>query len=169
MKRTFLLILVTLFCGTTSVVFSQSETETIVSENSLRGREARKTEISANFFGPSFIAINFEKYLTNLFEFNLSLGYGISAGLNIHFLDNKETKKWSPYLGINMSTYRSIDISLVSGSESDDRIFGLYNPLGIKYIGNGGFTFSIEGAAYTTFGSDGGVGSWFGIKTGYRF
>lgn len=133
------------------------------------GRITRRTEISAYLYGPVFIGVNLERTLIPLLDVTFSLGYGVSAGLNFHPFDLKQMHRWSPYAGIALSVYKPFDLFDTGAASPDSYIVGLYNPVGLKYIGQKGFTFSLEGALYTTFWEEGGTGPWFGTKIGYRF
>ena len=132
-------------------------------------RQNRPFGISAYIWGPSFAAISFELFVIPAIEINLSTGYGSSCGINFHIMGNDNSIKWSPYVGAHLATYKSFELDYFGNHDEQTRVYGLYNPVGIQYLGPKGLTLSFEGALYSTFGENGGIGPWVGLKFGYRF
>ncbi len=132
-------------------------------------RKDRPVGIVASAFGPGFAGISLELFLCPALESNITVGYGISGGVNYHPFPGLRKTKFSPYIGIHATTFKSFETGIFGEKEAPTRIYGLYNPIGIQYFGMKGLTIGLEGALYTTFWKDGGTGPWLGLNIGYRF
>ena len=93
--------------------------------------------------------------------------WGYFGGVKYHINGNKSIKSWTPYIGINaISVVNGVDI-LENILEEDVTDIGVYLPVGLQYLSDGGFTFGIELAGLFVDNYDTYV--WGAVKLGYHF
>ncbi len=176
MKRIVLIVVLLL----TNIVFSQknrkeNDVETFIIKDSLELsnskkvtnhyniRKERKLGVNAVLGGESIMAsVSLDYFVTS--TLNIGIGFGLIGGYvgaKYHFRGNIDDLKWTPYIGVS-----GIRVAGIMGGDSKS---GVYFPAGIQYIGNKGFSFSIEAAALSIINRDDEPPIWGAIKTGYRF
>ncbi len=124
-------------------------------------RKERKFGVNTVIGGESIIlSVSLDYFVTP--TLNIGIGFGIIgfyAGAKYHFRGDIDNLKWSPYVGVS-----GVALGALNGNSTAE----LYLPLGIQYIGNKGFSISIEAAALS-FNSYDVFPVWGAIKVGYRF
>ncbi|UKN01298.1 hypothetical protein K6119_16340 [Paracrocinitomix mangrovi] len=127
-------------------------------------RYFRRFGIEATSFGPAtYCSLNFSYFISK--NVNIDAGFGmLGAFAGLRFFPGTFSKPhhWSPYLGFYFT-----NIIWISPFAPEDYSKGLYMPLGIQYLGNKGFSFSVE-AAYISIKNDL-TPIWGSLKLGYYF
>jgi hypothetical protein len=132
-------------------------------------RSERKFGIGAQLLGPTLIfSANLNYFITHNFNVEIGAGaIGYYGGLKYYFGKQDKQHKWTPYFGIHYTSVTFFNISL-TGNSSNTQKNGIYAPIGIQLMTNGGFTFAPE-IAYIHLDNYNKTKVWGAIKLGYNF
>jgi len=143
----------------------ESENEEL--SNNLNPRVENPFGVNINILGPSvLLSLSIDYFVTP--NINIETGLGIAGyfgGIKYHMFGERVDKEWTPYAGLYVTHIPAI--SFFGDSKSSRN--GLYLPVGIQYMSNGGFTFGAEVAGLTVKDIAGGTAVWGAIKIGYHF
>jgi hypothetical protein len=120
--------------------------------------------VNVNLLGPTvLLSISMDYFVTP--KTNIEIGTGIIGtyvGAKHHWNRNQSETERSPYAGLNVIYIPEICISNCTPAR-----IGLYIPLGLQFMRNGGFTFGGEIAGLVLENTKTPV--WGALKMGYRF
>ena len=120
--------------------------------------------LSVNIFGPTLgygsVSMNYSIGSTSQIEAGIDLST-VYAGFNLYPIRLNRAETFAPYMGLMVAYGRKIS------SENKDDIF-MYMPVGIRYLNDDNWFFSVEVAA-TTADHVSSSPFYTGIKLGYLF
>lgn len=148
----------------TKIKYEDGEAELF---NSLNPRIENRFGANINILGPSILlSLSIDYFITP--DINIETGFGIIGyfgGIKYHIFGTKADKNWTPYVGLYATHIPEINFF----GDSKSARSGLYVPVGIQYMGIGGFTFGVELAGLTVKDIAGGTAFWGALKIGYHF
>ncbi len=129
--------------------------------------------VNINIGSPTIgFSVSFDCFITSSVDIEAGGGlFGLFGGMKYHFLGNKNTANWTPYLGL----FYAYNPNLFEPSHYNTN---LYFPIGLQYTSNKGFIFGVELAGRYTLNTSYLSGSYFtdpvdpiwgAIKFGYHF
>ena len=168
MKKCKSLFLAVLFLIIGISMFSQSSTKGLVTDKITSNNPREQNPLGINFSlgSPVFIAsLSIDYFISSTINLEVGGGLiGVYGGVKYHFQGNKD-KNWTPYTGVYLVGIPTITFLFNTTNSHMD----IYVPLGIQYIGNGGFTFAFEGAASYSNSRDNKLLPYGALKLGFHF
>jgi len=120
--------------------------------------------VNVNLLGPTaFLSVSMDYFVTE--KTNIEIGTGIIgtfAGIKYHWNRTLSVSEWTPYAGLNV-----IYMPKICFTNCTPARIGLYIPVGMQIIRNGGFTFAAEIAGLVLKNTKTPV--WGALKLGYHF
>ena len=153
-----LLFLISIFCFAQNLDISKI----YQTEETTNSRIENPFGLSLNLGGPTYVfSFSADYYVTSTVNIEAGFGlWGFYGGVTYHFNGDHDEKKWTPYTGGLLF--------FIPEFLGDDPYLGLYVPLGMQYLNDGGFTFSAEVAGRFSEQTNN-LTSWAALKVGYHF
>ena len=124
----------------------------------------RRLGVNVNVLGPTILlSVSVDYFVTPKTNVELGTGViGIYGGVKYHWNRNQSESGWTPYAGLDLTFIP--EICFISCAPA--RI-GLYIPVGMQFMSNGGFTFGAEIAGLILDNTK--TPLWGALKLGYHF
>jgi|WetSurMetagenome_2_1015567.scaffolds.fasta_scaffold97977_2 hypothetical protein len=127
-------------------------------------RIARPFGISGNLGGGSILGISLDYFVIPQLSIEAGAGLSQYVAVKYHFVGGNKDIHWSPFIGAAFCFPTIV-------AEDFDGLGFFSFPLGVHYIANSGFSFSIAFAIsiYSDDYGNGPVLPWGGLRIGYHF
>jgi len=146
------------------IIFIVLISNNIAAQESPNPKTEKRFGVNVNLLGPSLLlSASIDYFVTP--KINIETGTGLIGsfgGIKYHWSGNQSESEWTPYAGLFVALIPKISFFTTVPART-----GLYIPVGMQFMSNGGFTFGAEIAGLVLDKSKTPV--WGALKIGYHF